>query len=234
MLENASWTRENRRHFAIVEALYSEAKRPLRTEGWDLRDEREFAAALTHIDGSHLLSAALRSGCGKKGDPSWRKVRSAWKSVSAESGARGSVFLTLATASMLEPELADGIDEEPIIRAREAVVRTYGPPPADLETIEDVTQRLIQQRAAPQVREATERGGTFATDLLLDAQAALSYRGLELAGVEPAVMPGYEPVRGIDVDNWYQVMDLDWRLGLIALGHHWKGAKESFLDLAFG
>ena len=62
MLETATWRTKNRKHFSLLEALYRQADRPLRTDGWNPDDDNEFAAGINHLVGSHLLSASINAG----------------------------------------------------------------------------------------------------------------------------------------------------------------------------
>jgi len=96
MLEAATWRTMNRRHFAVLEAIYAHVDRPLRTEGWDPSDDAEYAAGLVGQVGSLLLALSIDAGVIKDGKSSRRRAGKVWKSISPESGARASVFLTLA------------------------------------------------------------------------------------------------------------------------------------------
>jgi len=96
MLEAATWRTMNRRHFAVLEAIYAHVDRPLRTEEWDPSDDAEYAAGLVGQVGSLLLALSIDAGVIKDGKSSRRRAGKVWKSISPESGARASVFLTLA------------------------------------------------------------------------------------------------------------------------------------------
>ncbi len=226
------WTLENRRVFAIVSELYQRADTPVRTEGWDLSDDRELAVAAAHVVGTHLLSGTIHAMTGRPAKPSRRSERAAWKRIERDPGAAGAVFLTRSAAAFLSAESESEtawIDDA--ARALEAV---YAPLAGEFEAIGTVVELVLERRASPVVRKATDRGGTAATDALLDGQALLSYRALELAGLDPSDMRGFQPVRELSESEWIGVMDSDWRVSALQLGYWWKRAKEVFAEFAAG
>jgi hypothetical protein len=103
MLDAATWRTKNRRHCDVVEALYEKAGRPLRTEDWDPADDNEYAAGLVHQVGSHLLATSIDASTTRGEKLSSRRNGKAWKSVSADSGVRASVFLTVAVPRSSPP-----------------------------------------------------------------------------------------------------------------------------------
>lgn len=235
MLDAATWRTKNRRHFDLVEAVYEKVGRPLRTEGWDPVDDDEYAAGLVHHIGSLLLATSIDAGMTKGEKSSNRRNGKAWKSVSADSGVRASVFLTVAVAAILSPEVeGEGFDQGAISEARELVERVFPLPPEDLERIEQVKASVVETVNDEFTKEAVARGGLADSMAIQRGQTALSYEAMRLAGVDVSELPAFEPVRDVPSEMWDQIAGLDWLLTFsISFGYRWKAAKESFLDMAY-
>lgn len=235
MLDAATWRTKNRRHFDLVEAVYERVGRPLRTEGWDPADDDEYAAGLVHHVGSLLLATSIDAGMTKGEKSSNRRNGKAWKSVSADSGVRASVFLTVAVAAILSPEVeGEGFDQDAISEARELVERVFALPDEDIERIEQVKASVVETLNDEFTKEAVARGGLADSMAIQRGQTALSYEAMRLAGVDVSELPAFEPVRDVPSEMWDQIAGFDWLLTFsISFGYRWKGAKESFLDMAY-
>lgn len=160
MLEAATWRTMNRRHFAVVETLYAQAGRPLKTDAWDIQNGAEYAAALTHRVGSYLLTTSISAATAKGQKPSGRRAGKAWKSVSEEDGARASVFLTLGVRSILSADIdGDGLDQQALSGASKIVEQTFAVPYQDQQLVEQVRADVVKTLNDELVKEAVERGG---------------------------------------------------------------------------
>lgn len=235
MLDAATWRTKNRKHFDVVEALYERVGRPLPTEGWASADDGEFAAGLVHHVGSHLLATSIDGGMTKGEKSSNRRNGKAWKPVSADSGVRASVFLTVAVATILSPEIeGGGFDQNAISEARELVERAFALPDEDIDRIEQVKASVVETLNDEFTQEAVARGGLADSMAIQRGQTALSYEAMRLAGVDVSELPAFEPVRDVPSEMWDQIAGLNWLLTFsISFGYRWKGAKESFLDMAY-
>lgn len=235
MLEAATWRTMNRRHFAVLEAVYRHADRSLRTEGWDPGDDAEYAAGIVQQVGCQLLGLSIDVGVTKNQKQSNRRAGKAWKSVSPESGARASVFLTLAAAAVLFPEIeGKKLDQKAIGDGRELVKRIFAVPDPDLKTIEDVKARVVETLNDELTREAVERGGLADLMAIQEGQTALSYHAMKLAGIKVDELPAFEPVKGVPPEMWPEIAGLEWNMTFsISFDAVWRKAKEAYLDIAY-
>lgn len=156
MFETATWTAKNRRHFAVVERIYERAGLSLITESWDLSDQSQFAAALVHNVGTHLLGGSISAGTSRSGKFSNRREKAAWKTVTPDDGARAAVFLTLATGAMLSRDLVEDIDPVPVDYGRLLVEQTFAPPEEDQQAIATVQRSVVEERNTEWTREITD------------------------------------------------------------------------------
>jgi len=234
MLEAATWRTMNRRHFAVLEAIYEHVDRPLRIEGWDPSDDAEYTAGLVHQVGGLLLALSIDAGVTKDEQSSSRRAGKAWKSISPESGARASVFLTLAVPAILSPAVeGKGFDQQAISDMRELVERIFAVPDDDLKKIEDVKARLIGTLNDELTKEAVERGGLADQMAIQEGQAAFSYHAMKLAGVNVDELPAFDPVKGVPLELWHEIVGLDWDIVSIRFDSVWREAKKSYLDMAY-
>lgn len=235
MQEAATWRAQNRRHFAALEEVYRQAGLGPPRERWDPDDDAEYAARLVHQVGSHLLVSSAGAATSKDGKYSNRRTDKAWKPVTPEGGARASVFLTLAVAGILTPEI-DGAPEDGAIltAARDLVVENFEIPIEDTELIEAVRHEAIATLNSDFTREAVERGGLADRMAIQRAQTSLSYHGMKLAGMKPDEFPAFEPVRGLKPEQWGEERGLDWLLTFsIHFDAVWRGIKQRFVEMAF-
>lgn len=235
MLDEATWRTGNRRHFAVVEALYEQVGRPLRTEGWDPSDDAEYAAGLVHQVGVELLGLSINAGVSKDGKSSSHRAGKAWKSVSSDSGVRASLFLTLAVAAILSPELeGEKLDQDALDDVRGLVTQVFTVSDADIENIERVKASIIETLNDDITKEAAARGGLADSMTIQAGQTALSYYGMKLAGVDVDQLPAFQPVEGLPRERWNEVFSLDWFLtSSVQFAHRWKVAKQSYVDMAY-
>jgi hypothetical protein len=235
MLDAATWRAKNRRHFDVVEALYERIERPLQSGDWDPADDSEYAAGLVHNVGSLLLAMSIDAGTTKGEKSSNRRSGRAWKSITADSGVRASVFLTVAVAAILSPEIeGEGLSQEAVSGARELVERVFGLPSEDIERIEQVKASVVETLNDEFTKEAVARGGLADSMAIQRGQTAFSYEAMRLAGVNVSELPAFEPVRDVPSEMWDQIAGFDWLITFsISFGYRWKGAKESFIDMAY-
>lgn len=230
MFESATWTRANRRHFAVVERIYEDAGEQV-GDGESWSSDSELAALACHRIGSVLLATSLAAGCMTGGKLSKRCERAHWKEVSPEDGSRASTFLTLATATMLSSEIESAVDPSWVEPLSSLIERSYSPPAEDLQLIASVKDRVIRERSSELVTEATQRGGTLAQAVVDISQAYLSFRALGMAGARPAQMPVFESIGDVDPDFWIEIQGFEWDLAVTsAFGTAWRDAKEGFLE----
>ena len=189
------------RHFAVLEAIYEQVDRPLLTEGWDPSDDAEYAAGLVHQVGSLLLALSIDAGVIKDGKSSSRRAGKAWKSISPTSGARASVFLTLAVPAILSPEIEGGqFDQQAIGDARELVEQIFHVPDDDLKQIERVKTIMVETLNSKLTKEAVERGGLADVMAIQVGQTAFSYLAMKLAGINLDELPALRDMGGVPLE----------------------------------
>lgn len=235
MFDAATWRTQNRRHFAAVEDLYRQVDRPMPNDHSGPEDGPGYAAELVFKIGSLLLVASIQAGTAKRGDYSKRRASRAWKEVPATSGARASVFLTVGAAEMLSPEVENDPDvpEAAIRYAQDLVERIYKPPVEDLEAIQEVKARVVDELNSELTKMATEMGGTKATYAKMVGQVALSFHALKLAGLDPSAMPAFEDVAGVDPSRWREISGLNWMMTFSnEFGQPWLYRKAACIEMA--
>lgn len=86
MLETATWRTHKRKHFALAEEIYRQAGVPMAPEPSRDAGDAEFAAAIAHRVGGHLLVGSIQTATTKKRKSSQRLNAKAWKLVGAADG----------------------------------------------------------------------------------------------------------------------------------------------------
>jgi hypothetical protein len=235
MLETATWRTMNRRHFAVIEAIYEQIDRSLRTKGWDPSDDTEYAAGLVHQVGSLLLALSIDAGVIKDEKSSSRRAGKAWKSISPESGARASVFLTLAVPAILSPEIeGEKFDHQAIVGARKLIEQVFSVSDDDLKQIEHVKTIIVETLNSKLTKEAVERGGLADVMAIQVGQTAFSYLAMKLAGINVDELPALRPISGVPLEYWSEVEGFDWDMtSSFHFDARWKEPKKSYLDMAY-
>jgi len=235
MFDAATWRTQNRRHFALLENVYAQVGLGAISERWDSEDDAEYAARLVHEVGSHLLISSVGAATSKDGKYSNRRADKAWKPVEPNDGARAAVFLTLAVAAILTPDVNGAAEDEAIVRAaRDLVADSFEISSEDVQRIEQIRAEVIETLNEDLTKEAVERGGLADRMAIQRAQAALSYYGMKLAGIDADDLPAFEPVRGLSPEDWGEERGFDWLLTFsIHFDAVWNGVKERFMELAF-
>ncbi|HEX5610588.1 MAG TPA: hypothetical protein VFX45_10925 [Solirubrobacterales bacterium] len=235
MFDAATWRTKNRKHFALLKDVYAQVGLEAISERWNSEDDAEYAARLVHEVGSYLLTSSVGAATSKGGKYSNRRADKAWKAVEPEPGARAAVFLTLAVAGILAPDVDGSAEDEAIVRsARDLVIDAFEVPPEDLQRIEQVRVEVIKVLNEDLTKEAVERGGLADRMVIQRVQVALSYYGMELAGIDADDLPGFEPVRGLSPEEWGEERGFDWLLTFsIHFDAVWRGIKERFIEMAF-
>lgn len=226
MFESATWTRRNRRVFAIIRELKRTVDREY-SGPLDRSDEPAVAAAVCKQVGAYLFLGSVVAAAGSR-----RHERSAWKHVSAEEGARAAVVLTLAVAELVR------LEEEyrffdPTILEIDRIVRTeFSPSSTEIRILEETLDKLRLELSSELTQMATENGGTAAHDLVLACQAALSAQALELGGISLAKTPKLTLLANSGVDSWPYIRNFEW-LTLTNSGFNpfWRRAREALLDM---
>jgi hypothetical protein len=234
MFETATWRTHNRKHFAVVEEIYRQAGVPFGPEPSRDASDGKFAATIAHMVGSHLLSGSIYTATTKKGKGSQRLNGRAWKVVGAQEGARASIFLVLAAAGILTPELGASEENSRLVgEVRELLLETFSVPDEDLDRIDEIRNQIIEVLNEELTKEAVARGGLADRMAIQRGETAFSWYAMKMAGIDVDELPAFQPVRRVPPEHWEEIQGLEWFLTVsIAYDVVWNHRLEELLDLA--